>query len=405
MIKIKLLKRRNRLGLTWFSRLILLAAFIVTSFFIIKNLNKFLSLNKPLSSPILVIEGFLPDYTLKNMLQEFYTKNYEKIVITGKPIGQGYYLKGFLTSADLMRATLIQKMGVDSNLIVTISIPETVKRDRTYSTGLLFSQWLDNSSYKLNQVNVYTLGCHARRSKVLFQAALGEKVKVGIIAGEDRSYDQVKWWKASKGFRTVFNEALAYMYVKLFFKAERERDLKELNDSYYIDQIQRKRNEKDFDFSMNADSPLTVTQKKKFIQLKYFPIDEKYKIKAYFKPEPGNEVVNLSVSNETSLEYIKAGKLYFLLDSTQYHLTAFKKHDEDEELLIPFKDLSCGKESFVEGRYYKLPANVQDSIWLDFNNVYNPYKAYNAELTSLKVPEYNYLSISIRAGEKCYKTP
>ena len=103
-------------------------------------------------------------------------------------------MTGYNTSADLMRSTLIE-MGMDSSLIHTISIPNTVYRDRTYATGLLLSHWLDTTNSPLKRVNVYTLGCHARRSKHLFQKAVGKNINIGIIPGEDRSYDQKKWWK------------------------------------------------------------------------------------------------------------------------------------------------------------------------------------------------------------------
>ena len=56
---------------------------------------------------------------------------------------------------------------------------------------------------------------------------------VGLIAGKDLSYDPVKWWNSSRRFRTVTNEALAYLYAKLFFHPDKEKITEELIKGYY----------------------------------------------------------------------------------------------------------------------------------------------------------------------------
>ena len=69
----------------------------------------------------------------------------------------------------------------------------------------------------LTAVNVVTVDVHARRTQLLFQMALGPKVKVGIIAVPNADYDAAKWWRYSEGVRAVLGEFIAYLYVKLFF--------------------------------------------------------------------------------------------------------------------------------------------------------------------------------------------
>jgi hypothetical protein len=402
MIKIQLLKRRNRLGLSWFSRILILLVIFITLFFSIKNLNRYLSLNEPVPSPLLVIEGFLPDYTLRNMMREFHDGVYDKIIILGKPIGQGYYLTGYKTSADLIRGTLIS-MGMDSTLIHTVSIPSTVKRDQTYCTGLLLSQWIDTTNTQLKRVNVYTLGCHARRSYLLFQAALGKDIEVGIIPGEDRSYDKVKWWKSSKGFRTVFNESLAYLYVKLLFRFDRKNDLTELNRGYYVDQIQQKRNKKDVEFVMTKNSPLSEIQKEKFVQLNYFPIEKEYKVKALIIKDT---CVKMKIVSMGSFKHQEYGKVYFQINSTNCVLTAYQNIDsifkENKKIFIPFKDLSNGTDTYIKGRYLEINTNKGDSTWIDFNMIYNPNSAYDEKYICPIPPVENNLQIYLNAGERIY---
>lgn len=408
MAKIHLLKRRNRLSLSWFSRILITFLVFTILLFCFKNLNRFLSENNPVASSLLVVEGFLPDYTLRNMMTEFYDGGYEKILIIGKPIGQGYYLTGYSTSAQLMRSTLIE-MGMDSSLINTISIPNTVSRDRTYATGLLLSHWLDTTNAHLKRVNVYTLGCHARRSKILFQKAVGKDIKIGIIAGEDRSYDQIKWWKSSRGFRTVMNESIAYLYVRLFFNSDNEEALQELSEGYYIDEINHHRNDKDISFTKVDESPMTELQLKSFVGLKYYNPNKKFKVKALFTKDSIQTEFKMKTSTDRLPIYRNYGKLHFKIDGNEYSLTAYQNvkystvEGYEDYLFIPFRDLSCGEESYGAGRFLDFRIPKGDSIFIDFNLAYNPLCAYNHKYSCPIPPAENTLFVEILAGEKIYE--
>jgi uncharacterized SAM-binding protein YcdF (DUF218 family) len=67
------------------------------------------------------------------------------------------------------------------------------------------------------KVNLITSGPHARRSRLLFQKALGKGVTVGVMALAARDYDERHWWHYSQGVRTLIGEVLAYAYARLLF--------------------------------------------------------------------------------------------------------------------------------------------------------------------------------------------
>ena len=408
MARIQLLKRRNRLGLSWFSRIAIALIILILLILGLKNLNRYLSPTDPIPSNLLVVEGFLPDYTLRNMLSEFYDGGYDKIVIIGKPIGQGYYLSGYNTSSDLMRSTLIQ-MGLDSTLIHTISIPNTVSRDRTYATGLLLNYWLDTTDTHQKRVNVYTLGSHARRSRYLYQLAVGDDVEVGIIAGEDRSYKSNKWWRSSKGFRTVINESLAYLYVRLFFRSDNEEALKELLEGYYIDEIQHHRNDKDVSFTNAEHSPLTEKQLKTFVKLNYYPPNKKFKVEARFVKDSIQTEFEMKTSTDRLPVYRNYGKLHFKIDTVDCVLTAYQNvkfsttEGYEDYLFIPYRDLTCGEESYGAGRYLDFRMPEGDFATIDFNLAYNPLCSYNHKYSCPIPPAENTLFVEITAGEKIYE--
>jgi hypothetical protein len=62
-----------------------------------------------------------------------------------------------------------------------------------------------------------TEDAHARRTRLLFQKALGNDVRVGIISIPNPDYDAKHWWRYSEGVREVIGEGIAYAYAKVFF--------------------------------------------------------------------------------------------------------------------------------------------------------------------------------------------
>jgi hypothetical protein len=66
-------------------------------------------------------------------------------------------------------------------------------------------------------INVLTEEAHARRTRLLFQKAFGDEVKVGIISVPSPDYDSKHWWRYSEGVREVIGEGIAYIYARFLF--------------------------------------------------------------------------------------------------------------------------------------------------------------------------------------------
>jgi len=71
-------------------------------------------------------------------------------------------------------------------------------------------------------VQLITEGLHARRSRLMFQRALGKQVQVGVSAIGGRDYDPEHWWRYSAGVRGVIGETVAYLYAVVLFHPGRE---------------------------------------------------------------------------------------------------------------------------------------------------------------------------------------
>lgn len=214
-LRLRFTKKKECTVLTWPGKIIIISVITVITLFIFIKLPIFLSYNNPINGKYLVLDGIMPDYSIQTAIEIFNNQNYTTVVATGSKLESGYFISEKKTMAELTYATFIE-LGFDSAKIIVIPEGDILK-DRTYTSALSLKKYFDKHHISGADIDVLALGCHARRSRILFQLALGENFKVGIISVPDNSYDINKWWKTSKGVRTVIGETIAYIYAKIFF--------------------------------------------------------------------------------------------------------------------------------------------------------------------------------------------
>lgn len=186
------------------------AALIV---YIIRGAYSFLAINDPVYNGALVVEGWLPDYALQQAITEFKRDHYSKIFVTGGPVEHGSPLSEYETFAERGAATLL-RFGLATNAVQAVPAPK-VRVDRTYASAVALKNWLDEHGVTATNFNVVSLGPHSRRSRLLFEKALGNGYRVGVTAVEDEDYDAKRWWQSAEGVRTVIGETIAYCYARL----------------------------------------------------------------------------------------------------------------------------------------------------------------------------------------------
>ena len=146
-----------------------------------RDANEFISVTCRIKADTLILEGWLPDYALEAARREFTNGHYRVLITAGGPLPKGSYLSEYRSNAEFAAATL-RKMGLESTQVVSVPAPKT-RNDRTYASALAVKDWFAAGNSGVHAVNVFSVGPHARRSRLLFQKAFGDDVAVGVICG------------------------------------------------------------------------------------------------------------------------------------------------------------------------------------------------------------------------------
>jgi DUF218 domain-containing protein len=215
-----LLRRRECLLPTWRGWLVLVISFGTAFVLLVLRIHPFLAVNQPLPGGALIVEGWSTDFVMKEAVAEFNRNHYEKVYVTGGPVIMGAPLSRYKTYAERGAAILV-RLGVATNLVQAVPSKLAVQ-DRTYASAIGLRDWLHENGVIATKVHLLSEGPHARRSRLLFEKALGENVAVGITAVPIPDYDDRHWWRSSAGVRAVIDEGVAYLYARFFFRIPKE---------------------------------------------------------------------------------------------------------------------------------------------------------------------------------------
>ena len=218
-----LFQRRVCLVPTWRGWLIL---FLVLGALFIgagRKLCTFLSVREPVLGGVLVVEGWVPPYAAREAAAEFRRNTYSGIYAVGEPIEEGDpYFGTYPNLADLTAARLIE-YGLSPAAVHAVPAP-AVGRDRTYTMARTLKHQLEADGVSTAKINVYSVGPHARRSRLLYEFAFGPNSKIGMVAVPPRDLDSDHWWRTSAGVRGVVDELVAYAYARFILSPGKRAD-------------------------------------------------------------------------------------------------------------------------------------------------------------------------------------
>jgi uncharacterized protein (DUF1684 family) len=191
--------------------------------------------------------------------------------------------------------------------------------------------------------------------------------------------------------------------------------------------LRRFRAQKDALFASHPQSALSAADRQHFTGLRYFPYNRALRLEALLEPELAAAESSLPASGAHAMQFRRAGRISFTIDQTPLQLIVYWIDVYGGGLFLPFRDATCGQESYGGGRYLFDTVKGSDflrvddgsgnaastaqvgyqggRIILDFNYAYNPSCAYDERWVCPLAPNENRLPIPIRAGERAFHQP
>ena len=195
-----------------FRSLVLVCAFLWLFLFTgaIWEAYPFLAVSHPVGGDVLILEGWVPTYTLDQAATAFRNGHYRKLLIIRSFDVDNHSSKSIVKT--------LLRHGLPSEALEMVYHPAP-RKDRTYHMALAARDWLAEHEAPVKAIDVVTLGPHARRSRLTFEKAFGNTTAVGVIALDDETYDPHHWWRTSEGVGETLGEAIKWVYARFFFFA------------------------------------------------------------------------------------------------------------------------------------------------------------------------------------------
>lgn len=216
MSRFSLVCRRQVWLPTWLGLLVLMAVSCAAGLLAARWIHPFLAPNDPApGASVLVIEGWLESRELDQAIDVFRKGRYLRIVTTGGPAEKWPELSSTTSYANLA-AGYLAKQGLGDVAIAAASAPAS-KQDRTFLSAVKLRDWAQKEGLVLDALDVFSDGSHGRRSRMLYQIALGPNVKVGILSARPAQYDEERWWQMSAGVKAVLGETISVIWTACCF--------------------------------------------------------------------------------------------------------------------------------------------------------------------------------------------
>ncbi|MEM7036481.1 MAG: DUF1684 domain-containing protein [Bacteroidota bacterium] len=154
------------------------------------------------------------------------------------------------------------------------------------------------------------------------------------------------------------------------------------------------------------DSPLKEEDRAHFKKHDFFPVGAEYCVKSKFVRTPDEAQFEMPTVSGKTKPFVKYGEFHFTMQGKKHKLNVYQNlkyvdHPEyGQYLFLPFKDASSGAESYGGGRYIDIKIPEAKTVYVDFNQCYNPYCAYSTGWNCPIPPVENVLDVKVLAGVK-----
>jgi len=204
-----LFRRRTFWVPTWLGCLALLAALALPGIGWWFRAEGFFSLTERQPAEVLIVEGWIGIEGVTAAKEEFVSGNYTWIVTAGSLTGTRWDVQRW--NAAIEAAKILRGLGVNPAQIVEAPSGENLSQ-RSFAAAESVRARLKELGVSPARVNVFTLGVHARRSRLVFAKVLGTSTRVGAVAWIPPKDREIPWWKSSDRAQELLKETVAYPF-------------------------------------------------------------------------------------------------------------------------------------------------------------------------------------------------
>ena len=157
-----------------------------------------------------MVEGWIGSEGVDAAATEFEQHGYQYVVATGglseKPRDRSNY-------AEIAEQELIRS-GVSVDRIIVAPTGQ-IERQRTFESAVAAWQALQRRGIAPHLLNVFTLGPHARRSRLVYEKVYSPGTQVGVIAWVPSRYAAEPWWLSRGQAKCLLKETIGYPFEAL----------------------------------------------------------------------------------------------------------------------------------------------------------------------------------------------
>lgn len=171
--------------------------------------EEFFSLTQRQPAEALVVEGWIGIDGVSAAKAEFEAGGYRYIVTAGALTNNRWGRQQWNYAIEA--GELLHNLGVPAEKVIIAPARDT-ESHRTFEAALAVRQTLEQRGLHFKNVNVFTLGVHARRSRLVFAKALPAGTAVGVIAWSPPDYRPEPWWRSSSRALDLMKETVGWLF-------------------------------------------------------------------------------------------------------------------------------------------------------------------------------------------------
>jgi uncharacterized SAM-binding protein YcdF (DUF218 family) len=169
----------------------------------------FLSASQRQSADILVVESWIGLAGLDAAKAEFERGGYRYLVSAGG-LSHNPWDQRRWNFADEAEEYLV-RTGIPRAKIIVARQKDT-RSQRTFETAVASWQALQAAAMRPKAVNVFTVGAHCRRSRLIFAKVFGSDTPVGVVSWVPPAFEGEPWWHSSERAEDLIKETVGYLF-------------------------------------------------------------------------------------------------------------------------------------------------------------------------------------------------